>query len=279
MVLLALLRVQRGAYGSPYLVKSRSRPDARSPSAACTRHSNVSNEKAWSRRRSVDRRQSGADGPSAISRSREKARPKCATRSVCLRTCGGISPDSRENQHEIFIALLLSRRGWSSGSAESRRLPAILIEDNRERQSRLWYRRQAGSAVSACSGARIWDHKWLAIRAIATGWVFTSIVIRLGMREVVHPWWDTVAPHALYPVIALFAWLANGWLIRPPPSSVFDSDGVGVRGLPRRRSVSPVYAAAMASLSGARQCLRLGALVPREQRGRHDLWRRGVRLL
>jgi hypothetical protein len=32
----------------------------------------------------------------------------------------------------------------------------------------------------------IWEHKWLTIRAVATGWVFSMIVIRTGMREIVH---------------------------------------------------------------------------------------------
>jgi len=94
--------------------------------------------------------------------------------------------------------------------------PAVagdLIEEYRERRSALWFWKEALVAVFACSGARVWDHKWLTLRAIATGWVFASIVIRFGMREVVHPWWDAVAPPALYPLIALVPWLVNGWLI------------------------------------------------------------------
>ena len=131
--------------------------------------------------------------------------------------------------------------------------PAIagdLIEEYQERQSRLWYWRQVLIAVTACSGARIWDHKWLALRAIATGWVFASVVIRLGMREIVHPWWDTVAPHALYPVVASLAWLANGWLIgrlhRPYSTAMVSAYAVWLV----VRSVAPVYAAAMAALAG-----------------------------
>src|SRR4051812_44206916 len=131
--------------------------------------------------------------------------------------------------------------------------PAIagdLIEEYRERQSPLWYWRQALIAVFACSSARIWDHKWLALRAIATGWVFASIVIRIGMREIVHPWWDTVAPPALYPVIASLPWLANGWLIgrlhRPYSTAMVSAYAIWLV----VRSISPLYAAAMAALAG-----------------------------
>jgi hypothetical protein len=131
--------------------------------------------------------------------------------------------------------------------------PAIagdLIEEYRTRQSRLWYWRQALIAVFACSGTRIWDHKWLTLRAIATGWIFASIVIRFGMREMVHPWWDSVAPPALYPVIASLAWLANGWVIgrlhRPYSTAMVSAYALWLV----VRSVSPVYAAAVDALSG-----------------------------
>jgi hypothetical protein len=131
--------------------------------------------------------------------------------------------------------------------------PAIagdLIEEYHERQSRLWYWRQAIVAVCACSGSRIWDHKWLAVRAVATGWLFTWIVIRIGMREIVHPWWDAVAPPALYPLIASVAWLAIGWVIgrlhRPYSTAMVSAYAVWLV----VRSVSPVYAAAVDALAG-----------------------------
>jgi hypothetical protein len=131
--------------------------------------------------------------------------------------------------------------------------PAIagdLIEEYRERQSPLWYWKQTAIAVCACSASRIWDHKWLAIRAIATGWLFSSIVIRIGMAELVHPWWDTVAPPALYPLVASLAWLGNGWLIgrlhRPYSTAMVCAYAVWLV----IRSVSPVYTAAMDALAG-----------------------------
>jgi hypothetical protein len=131
--------------------------------------------------------------------------------------------------------------------------PAItgdLIEEYHERQSELWYWRQTVIAVCVCSASRIWEHKWLSIRAIATGWLFASIVIRFGMREIVHPWWDGVAPPALYPLIASLAWLGNGWLIgrlhRPYSTAMVSAYAIWLV----IRSVSPVYTAAVDALAG-----------------------------
>ena len=125
-----------------------------------------------------------------------------------------------------------------------------LIEQYREGRSALWYWRQAFIAIVACSASRVWDHKWLAIRAIATGYIFSSIVIRVGMRQIVHPWWDAVAPPALYPLVASFAWLLNGWLIgrlhRPYSTAMVCAYAVWLVA----RSVSPVYTAAMDALAG-----------------------------
>jgi hypothetical protein len=94
--------------------------------------------------------------------------------------------------------------------------PAVagdLIEEHREGHSSWWFWKQAFIAIVACSGSRIWEHKWLTIRAVAIGWLFAAVVIRVGMREIVHPWWDGVAPPSLYPLIALLPWFVNGWLI------------------------------------------------------------------
>jgi hypothetical protein len=125
-----------------------------------------------------------------------------------------------------------------------------LIEEYRERRSSLWYWQQTLIAIGACSCFRISDHKWLAVRAIATGWLFSWVVIRLGMAGVVHPWWDSVAPPALYPVIASLAWLGNGWVIgrlhRPYSTAMVCAYAVWLIA----RSVPPVYSAAMDALAG-----------------------------
>jgi hypothetical protein len=132
--------------------------------------------------------------------------------------------------------------------------PAVagdLLEEYRERQlSRLWFWRQSLVAILACSGSRIWDHKWLTLRAVVTGWLFASIVIRIGMKEVVHPWWDAIAPPGLYPLIALLPWLVNGWLIgrlhRPHATAMVLAYAVWLV----IRSAPPVYAAAVDAFAG-----------------------------
>ena len=131
--------------------------------------------------------------------------------------------------------------------------PAIagdLIEEYRQHRSSLWYWKQTAIAIGACSRSRIWDHKWLAIRAIATGTLFFWIVIRFGMAGVVHPWWDDVAPPELYPLIALLAWLSNGWVIgrlhRPYSMAMVSAYALWLI----VRSVPPVYSAAIDALAG-----------------------------
>ncbi|HUK35951.1 MAG TPA: hypothetical protein VLV86_18670 [Vicinamibacterales bacterium] len=125
-----------------------------------------------------------------------------------------------------------------------------LIEQYLEGRSTLWYWKQSLIAIGACSVSRVWEHKWLAIRAIATGWLFSLIVIRMGMRQIVHPWWDAVAPPALYPLVASFAWLVNGWLVgrlhRPYSTAMVGVYAVWLIA----RNVSPLYASAMDALAG-----------------------------
>jgi len=131
--------------------------------------------------------------------------------------------------------------------------PAVagdLIEEHRERHSSSWFWKQALIAIFSCSGSRIREHKWLTIRAIALGWLFAAVVIRIGMKEIVHPWWDAVAPPALYPLIALLPWFINGWLIgrlhRPYSTAMVLAYAVWLV----IRSAPPVYEAAVDALTG-----------------------------
>jgi hypothetical protein len=131
--------------------------------------------------------------------------------------------------------------------------PAVagdLIEEYRERHSAAWYWKQSLIAIFACSGSRIWDHKWLTLRAVATGWLFAWFVVRIVMKDIVHPWWDAVAPPALYPAVALLPWLVNGWLIgrlhRPYSTAMVLAYAVWLV----IRSTPPVYAAAVEAFAG-----------------------------
>jgi|KBSMisStandDraft_5_1062788.scaffolds.fasta_scaffold00272_30 hypothetical protein len=149
--------------------------------------------------------------------------------------------------------------------------PAVagdLIEEFREGHSSVWFWRQSLIAILACSSARIWDHKWLTIRAVTMGFLFAWIVIRIGMKEIVHPWWDAVAPPAWYPAIALLPWLVNGWLIgrlhRPYSLAMVLAYAVWLV----IRSAPPVYDAAVDAFTG----VGAGALA-------FELWSRASSLL
>ena len=131
--------------------------------------------------------------------------------------------------------------------------PAVagdLLQEYRKGQSTFWYWKEVICAIAAYSASTIWEHKWLTARAIATGWFFSMIVIRMGMRDIVHPWWDAVAPPALYPCIAYVPWLVNGYIIgrlhRPYSTAMVCAYAVWLI----FRSAGPVYAAALDALAG-----------------------------
>ena len=132
--------------------------------------------------------------------------------------------------------------------------PAVagdLLQEHRNGRSTLWYWREVVCAIGAYSVSTIWEHKWLSARAIVTGWLFTMVVIRIGMRDIVHPWWDTVAPPALYPLLAYVPWLINGYVIgrlhRPYSTAMVCVYAVWLI----VRSIGPVYGAAIDALAGA----------------------------
>jgi hypothetical protein len=131
--------------------------------------------------------------------------------------------------------------------------PAIagdLLQEYRAGRSMGWYWREVVCALCVYSVSTIWEHKWLTIRAVATGWVFSMIVIRTGMREIVHPWWDGVAPPALYPCIAYVPWLLNGWLVgrlhRPYSTAMVSAYAIWLVA----RSVGPIYSAGVDAVAG-----------------------------
>ena len=131
--------------------------------------------------------------------------------------------------------------------------PAIagdLLQEYRRGRSTLWYWREVVCAVCAYSASTIWEHKWLTARAIATGYLFSFVIIRMVMRDIVHPWWNGIAPPALYPCLADVPWLRNGWLIgrlhRPYSTAMVSAYAVWLI----FRSIGPVYAAAADALAG-----------------------------
>ena len=131
--------------------------------------------------------------------------------------------------------------------------PAVagdLLQEYRRRQSALWYWKEVVCALCAYSASTIWEHKWLTVRAIATGYLFSFVVIRTGMRDIVHPWWNVVAPPALYPLIAYVPWMVNGYVIgrlhRPYSMAMVFAYAVWLV----FRSIGPVYDAGVGALAG-----------------------------
>ena len=132
-------------------------------------------------------------------------------------------------------------------------LAGDLIEEYGRRQSRRWYWKQAVLAIGAYSTSQILEHKWLAARAIATGYVIWYVFNATILKGFVRPWMapDTTMEKAVYLTLGYAVWLANGWTIaklhRPYSTAmVFAYVLWSIVA-----SVPPVYAAAVNALTGS----------------------------
>jgi hypothetical protein len=92
-------------------------------------------------------------------------------------------------------------------------LAGDLVEQYREGRSVTWYWKQAIAAVSVYSVSQILEHKWLAIRAIATGYLFWYFLNNMFLHGVLKPVMDTSALRVAYIFIGYVFWIANGWII------------------------------------------------------------------
>jgi hypothetical protein len=95
-------------------------------------------------------------------------------------------------------------------------LAGDLVEQYREGKSLVWYWKQAIAAVGAYSASQIMEHKWLAIRAIATGYVIWYVLNNLFLHGVLKPLMatdDGTALRVVYMFIGYSFWIANGWII------------------------------------------------------------------
>jgi len=132
-------------------------------------------------------------------------------------------------------------------------LAGDLIEEYGRRQSVLWYWKQAVMAVGAYSTSQIREHKWLAIRAIAIGYVIWYIFNATLLRGFVRPWMspDTTIEQAAYLVLGFSLWVANGWTIaklhRPYSTAMVFAYVLWSM----VASVPPVYSLAVDTFSGS----------------------------
>jgi len=92
-------------------------------------------------------------------------------------------------------------------------LAGDLIEQYRDGRSVVWYWKQAISAVNVYSVSQILEHKWLALRAIATGYVIWYLLNNMFLHGVLKPVMDTTALRVAYIFLGYFFWIANGWTI------------------------------------------------------------------
>jgi hypothetical protein len=132
-------------------------------------------------------------------------------------------------------------------------LAGDLIEEYGRRQSVLWYWKQTIMAVGAYSTSQILEHKWLTVRAIATGYVIWYVFNATLLKGFVRPWLapDTAVEQGVYLAIGYFIWLANGWTIaklhRPYSTAmVFAYVLWSIVA-----SVPPVYARTLSTLAGS----------------------------
>jgi hypothetical protein len=132
-------------------------------------------------------------------------------------------------------------------------LAGDLIEEYRARRSASWYWKQALIAVSVYPVSEIIEHKWLAVRAIATGWVIWYIFNATLLKGVLRPWMgvDTTMERAAYFLLAYALWMGNGWIIaklhRPYSTAMVLAYVLWAI----VASVPPVYARALSALDGS----------------------------
>ena len=129
-------------------------------------------------------------------------------------------------------------------------LAGDLVEEYGTRRSVLWYWKQAIVAVSVYPFSQILEHKWLAARAIAVGWVIWFVFNDTLLKGIVRPWmgFDTTVLKASYFAIVYTLWLANGWIIAKLHRPYSTAMVLAYVLWSIAASVPPLYAAALSTL-------------------------------
>ena len=128
-----------------------------------------------------------------------------------------------------------------------------LIEEYRARRSAAWYWKQALVAVSVYPFSQIMAHKWLAVRAIALGYLIWYVFNETLLKGVLRPWlgMDSTLDRTTYYLIGYALWMANGFIIaklhRPYSSAMVLAYVLWAFGA----SVQPIYSLVVSTLGGA----------------------------
>jgi hypothetical protein len=127
-----------------------------------------------------------------------------------------------------------------------------LIEEYQTRGA-AWYWKQAIIAAAVYPFSQILQHKWLAVRAIAIGYVIWYVFNDTLLRGVLRPWlgMDSTFDKATYFLIGYALWMVNGFVIaklhRPYSTAMVLAYVLWAFGA----SVQPVYTLVVSTLSGA----------------------------
>jgi len=154
----------------------------------------------------------------------------------------------RSERPPLIAAWLLERFCADPG------LAGDLIEEYRARRSRAWYWKQAIIAVGVYPISQIVEHKWLAARAIAVGYVIWYVFNATLLKGVVRPWldMDAIAVRAAYFGLMYALWLGNGWVIaklhRPYSTAMVLAYVLWAL----VASIPPVYAIAVSTIDGSK---------------------------
>ena len=127
-----------------------------------------------------------------------------------------------------------------------------LIEEYQTRGS-AWYWKQAIVAAAVYPFSQILQHKWLALRAIAIGYVIWYVFNDTLLRGVLRPWlgMDSAFDKATYFLIGYALWMINGFVIarlhRPYSSAMVLAYVLWAF----VASVQPIYTLVVSTLNGA----------------------------
>lgn len=150
------------------------------------------------------------------------------------------------SQHAPAVATWLLERFCADDG-----LAGDLMEEFRGGRSLTWYWKQAVVAVLVYPISQIREHKWLAVRAIATGLAIWYVLNTMFLKGVVWPRMDTAVLRAMYFGLMYALWMFNGWTIAKLHRPYSTAMVLAYVLWSFVASVPPVYAHALSAIDGS----------------------------